>query len=97
MQVKEVFNHWLPPIMGAEAVTVGNTIYYRKAKSASYPYKWLRNHEMVHVMQYKKYGLVGFLVLYFVWYLIGRMQKKDHWKAYKDIPFEIEARKAEYK
>lgn len=95
VEVKEIFNHWLPPLLGAEAVTVGNTIYYRKQKSASYPYQWLRNHEMVHVEQYKKYGVYGFLFMYLIYYLVGRLKGKDHWSAYKDIPFEIEARKAE--
>lgn len=95
MEVIEKFNHWLPILLKANAVTIGNTIYYEREKTVKYPWEWLRNHEMVHVEQYKRYGVPLFLALYLTYYLIGRLQGKDHWQAYKDIPFEVEARKAE--
>jgi hypothetical protein len=91
--VKEIYNHWLPAYLGAEAVTIKNTIYYKRSKLQVWDS--LRKHEMKHVEQYKKYGLLGFLVIYLTWYLIGRFQGKDDLQAYLDIPFEVEARKAE--
>ncbi len=91
--VKEVYKHWLPGELGAVAVTLGHTIYYKKSELHINP--TLRRHEMKHVEQYEKYGLLGFLVLYLTWYLIGRLQGKDDLQAYLDIPFEVEARKAE--
>lgn len=93
MQVTELYNHWLPVFMHAEAVCIGRTIYYRGPKHSVWPA--LRKHEMKHVEQYEKYGLLGFLVIYLFWYTVGRLQGKDHWGAYKDIPFEVEARAAE--
>lgn len=91
MEIKEHFRHWLPRLLKADGVTIGNNIYY---KSFSVP-TTLRRHEEVHVEQYKRYGIPLFLALYLTYYLIGRLQGKDHWQAYKDIPFEVEARKAE--
>lgn len=93
--VNEKFNHWLPVLLKAKAVTIGNTIYYPQRQTKVYPLGWLRRHEMVHIEQYKQYGVYGFLFMYFIYYIIGRLQGKDHWKAYEDIPFEVEARKAE--
>ena len=47
---------------------------------------WYR-HELAHVVQYKKYGLVGFLLRY-LWYSIRY--------GYYNNPLEIEARLAEH-
>jgi hypothetical protein len=93
VEVKEYYEHWLPPILGAYAVTIGNSIYYQMQKHAIWTK--LRKHEMKHVEQYNKYTVVGFLIIYLFWYVVGRLKGKDHHQAYLDIPFEIEARKAE--
>lgn len=91
--VTEHYNSKLPGKLGAIAVTLGYHIFYKMAEEEVS--NTLRRHEAKHVEQYKDYGIFCFLVLYFYWYLLGRLQNKTHYKAYYDIPFEVEARKAE--
>lgn len=86
---KEKYNHWLPPLLGAAAVTIGNTIYYEMSKdkiSAK-----LRRHEMVHIQQYEQLGVVGFFIQYFSEYISYRIDGQGHWEAYRNISLEKEA------
>lgn len=87
--VKEKYNHWLPPLLGADAVTIYNTIYYRKSKSGVGP--TLRRHEMVHIDQFKQLGIFGFFLIYIREYIQGRLKGQDHWDAYYNISLEKEA------
>lgn len=91
--IKEHYNQKWVEYLGAGAVTFGNHIFYVQQQERVRPY--LRNHEMKHVEQYEKYGLIGFLVVYLYWYLVGRFNGLSHWEAYEKIPFEVEAREAE--
>ena len=64
------------------AITLSSHVLTREA--------WLSDdvlrHEWAHVEQWRRHGLMGFLVRY-LWY---------HWKfGYANNPFEIEARRAE--
>jgi len=79
--------------LGACAVTIGSHIFYDLDKP--YVEERIRKHERKHVEQYKKYGLLGFLMVYFFWYILGRLNGKNHWQAYYANPLEIEAKKAE--
>lgn len=90
-EIKNHYGHWLPPKLGAEAVTIGKHIFYENFN----PRAALRRHEEKHVEQYKEYGLLGFLIKYFIEYLKGRIKGLDHWGAYREISFEKEAREAE--
>lgn len=69
------------------AVTIGKSIYLHNASMQDLLANeaWYR-HELAHVVQYKKYGLIGFLIRY-VWYSIRY--------GYYNNPLEIEARMAE--
>lgn len=89
MKVNELYEHWLPPILGADAVTIGNTIYYRMEKNKVS--KRLRSHEMVHIEQFKALGIIGFFMVYFGEYFSYRMKGMDHWDAYYQISLEKEA------
>ena len=91
--VKEIYKHWLPRLLKAEAVTLGNTIYYKRAREYVAP-RW-HIHERVHVEQYNKYGIIGFLCIYLVEYICGRFKGLNHYEAYKAITFEVQARMAE--
>jgi len=91
--VKEKYNHWLPPLLGANAVTLVNTIYYKRSK-ASVSAR-LRKHEMVHIQQFQKLGVVGFFAIYFYEYFKGRLKGMKHWEAYMNISLEKEAYKKE--
>lgn len=95
MKVHEHYKQLWVNKFGACAITVGSHIFYDIDKP--FVDKRIRKHEMVHIEQYKKYGLIGFLVIYLYQYLLGRLQGKSHFEAYEAIPFEVEARKGEYK
>ena len=73
---------------GADAITIRKTIIVRKGKEAS-PY--LLRHEAVHVRQWKRYGMVGFLIRYLTSYAMWRIRRKGHRGAYLRIPLEVEA------
>lgn len=88
-EVKEYYSHWLPPLLGASAITLGHNIIYAKKQSNVNPQ--LRNHEMIHVEQCERYTTFGFFMLYFFYYLKERFNGKDHWQAYYANPLEIEA------
>ena len=49
------------------------------------------NHENIHLKQQKELLLVGFYVLYTIFWLIGMVKYKNSHKAYVEIPFEREA------
>ena len=91
--VKERYNHWLPPLLGARAVTLVDTIYYEGSQD-SIKHR-LRKHEMVHIEQFQKLGAIMFFALYFYEYFKGRLQGMKHWEAYMNISLEKEAYKKE--
>ena len=50
-----------------------------------------RNHETIHWKQYKETLILGFLLLYAVFYIIGLIKYRSGKLAYYNIPFEREA------
>ena len=84
--------YWLwvggPVPKGAAATTVGSLVIVRRRHAED---RHLLDHELQHVAQWRRFGLVGFLVRYLRGYLRGRLQRYPHWAAYRRIPFEVEA------
>jgi hypothetical protein len=76
----------VPP--GAAAMTFGSLVLVRAAHAGN---AHLLRHELVHVDQYRRHGIVGFLTRYLWWYGVRRAQRYPHWAAYRRIPFEIDA------
>jgi hypothetical protein len=76
----------VPP--GASAITIGRVISMRRRAAGS---ALLLRHELVHVEQWRRYGVVGFLRRYLGAYLRWRLRGHSHWAAYRRIPFEVEA------
>lgn len=76
----------VPP--GADAVTLGSLVIVRRAHAGS---EALLRHEGVHVLQWRRYGVVGFLRLYVGDYLRLRLRGYGHRAAYLRIPLEVEA------
>ena len=76
----------MPP--GASAITIGPVISVRRRAASS---ARLLRHELVHVEQWRRYGVVGFLWRYLGAYLAWRLRGHSHWAAYRRIPFEVEA------
>lgn len=93
--MKLKWDHWLPKLLdkllpqGCSAITIGSTIYvvFEQPQSAIWFYL-LVQHEMVHVLQYKQYGIIGFLFVY-TWQFVKEFVRCwDVRKAYFNIPFE---------
>lgn len=85
-------DHWrwvggpVPP--GAAAITVWSLVSVRR--DAADDVRLLR-HELVHVRQWHRYGVVGFLRRYLGAYVANRLRGHGHWAAYRRIPLEVEA------
>jgi hypothetical protein len=85
-------DHWrwvggpVPP--GADAITIGRLISVRRRAAGS---TRLMRHELVHVEQWKRFGVAGFLTRYLRGYVAARLRGYGHWAAYRRIPLEIEA------
>ena len=92
-KIKHKYSHWLPSKLGAAAVTLGYTIYYDMAES-EVP-QWLYRHEMEHIEQISRLGVIPFYLQYFLEYIEGRRKGLGHWEAYREISFEKEAVAAE--
>lgn len=71
------------------AMVIGKTIHLYNTSTEDFlnNQRWLK-HELAHIEQYKKHGLLKFLFLY-LWYSMKY--------GYYNNPFEVEARKAEEK
>ena len=85
-------DHWrwiggpVPP--GASAITIGPVISVRRRSAGN---ERLLRHELVHVEQWRRYGVLGFLRRYLGAYLGWRLRGHGHWDAYRRIPLEVEA------
>jgi hypothetical protein len=79
---------WLSKISPIEigAITLGPVVISRGTMSST-----TRTHETIHWQQYIETGVVGFLFLYFFYWLKGLVKYKNGSKAYTQIPFEQEA------
>lgn len=80
---------WLPN--GADGLTLANMILVKKFVEPD-DFRELIAHELVHVRQWQEYGVIGFLFRYVRDYFKGLKKHRNHYQAYLDIPFEIEAR-----
>ena len=76
----------VPP--GADAITVGRLISVRRRAAGS---ERLLRHERVHVEQWRRLGVLGFLTRYLRSYFAARLRGYGHWAAYRRIPLEAEA------
>jgi hypothetical protein len=74
---------------GVLAMTLGRWILVRRGHDGNVA---LIGHELVHVEQWRRYGVIRFLTGYLGAYTRARRAGVDHWTAYRAIPFEAEAR-----
>lgn len=82
---------WLGPV---HAMSLPRTIYVRPDLVTD-PTSLARLvlHELVHVEQWSRYGIIGFVTRYLGGYLAGRVHGLGHSQAYREIPLEEEARR----
>ena len=92
MGVERHGDHWRwvggPVPRGAAAITLGPLIVVRPRAVGN---EALLRHELGHVAQWRRLGVVRFLVRYLGAYLRWRLRAHGHWDAYRHIPLEIEA------
>ena len=69
------------------AVTIGRTIHINCTEEEFFAESWWVRHELTHVKQYKKHGIVQFLAMYLIYSVFHK---------YSEIPFEKEAIAAEF-
>ena len=90
---------WLRPFLarGVIAITLGRRIYLGSAvaqRSADYVERLVR-HELAHVRQVNRHGVIVFLIRYVAEFLRLLWKHRSFNTAYNDISFEVEARAAE--
>lgn len=90
MKIRERVNHWIPKLLGVDAIVLYPFVLYRTT-----PSKALVRHEMKHIEQVESNGFFRFYMSYIVYTLSGVLQGKTFRQAYLDNPYEVEARKAE--
>ena len=83
-KVPVVLSAFSPISIGA--ITLGPFIFARGEMSPR-----LRNHETIHWEQYKETLILGFLLLYAFYYVIGLFRYGSGAASYYNIPFEREA------
>jgi hypothetical protein len=90
LERREGYWRWIggPVPPGAAAITLGPLIVVR-ARAAGEEH--LLRHELVHVEQWRRLGVVGFLVRYLGSYARWRLRGHGHRGAYLRIPQEVEA------
>lgn len=87
---------WLRPFLARDvvAITLGRRIYVREMLE-SVSFGRLLRHELAHVRQVERLGLVVFLWRYLVEFARNWVRLRSFAAAYAAISFEIEAREAE--
>lgn len=98
-RLKVGFPKWLRPFLqkGVIAITLGRTVYLSEnllGRGEDDVMKIVR-HELAHVQQVLKLGLIRFLFRYAKEYLTNRRRGMASFAAYEAISFEVEARRAE--
>ena len=80
-----VYLSYVSPIT-ISAITLGPFVFSRGEINPV-----TRNHETIHWEQYKETAIIGFVLLYALFYIIGLVKYRSGSLAYYNIPFEIEA------
>src|SRR5687767_6077517 len=94
-KVRVGFPRWLRLVTARDvvAITLGRRIYLRADMTERPPEKLARllRHELVHVRQVNRLGVVIFLWRYVTEFLVHFWRERSVARAYRSISFEIEA------
>jgi len=90
MKIQEIFCSRLARKLGVSAITLYPFIFYAYLPSAD-----IRYHELIHVRQIKRIGLLKFYSRYIFEYCKNRILKFNHFNSYLQVSFEIEAYSAQ--
>ena len=77
----------LPFLRHYDAIVIGRYGLFKD----KHPCNSLISHEMTHQKQMDKHGILTFYLIYVKDYIINLIKYRNHWEAYYNIPFEIEA------
>jgi hypothetical protein len=98
-RVRIGFPWWLRPLLQRDvaAITLGRTIFVSQqfAERAPAQMERLLRHELAHVRQVLRHGLIGFLFRYLTEFARHYRRVRSTSRAYLMISFEIEANAAE--
>ena len=92
MKPRLIFSHWifrLPLAKKYSGMVVGRFILFKRAQEQVSAR--LIRHEMIHQEQMDRLGVVGFYIKYLAHYLRGLIRFRNHDKAYRESPLEVEA------
>ena len=93
-----VYNSFLfkfPPLCYYDANVLGRWMHTRFDEK-TVPARLIK-HELVHQKQMDEHGVIMFYLIYVKDYIKNLFKYKNHWDAYYNIPFEIEAYQKEMK
>ena len=82
-----VRNNIIPP-KGYKCINICSILFVRKNVILN---EYIINHEKIHTKEIIENFIVGFYVLYCIFYIINIIKYKNHEDAYRNIPFEREA------
>jgi len=82
-------SHWLPKKVGVECIAFGGTLYHRGEDSE------VPRHEFLHLAQFHRYGVARVLLHYLFHLVKNRIRYGNFGKAFREVPFEQEAREFE--
>ena len=95
-KVRFAFPWWLRPFLmrGVAGITLGRRIYLAPNLREEQLERFVR-HELAHVRQIGRHGLIGFYWRYLLEYIRNRRRGLSPGDAYRAISFEMEALAAE--
>lgn len=95
-RVRFRFPWWMRPFLlrGVEGITLGRRIYLAQSVGQHQVDRFLR-HELTHVRQIDRHGLIRFYWSYIREYVVNRRRGMSSAEAYRSISFEMEALAAE--
>lgn len=87
MKVRPRYMHWIPRVIGVEAITLYPYVLFTMAKDEAV-HRFIVQHECVHVRQVRELGWLTFYARYVGQWFLGLFKSGS---AYEGITFEKEA------
>ncbi|NQT38372.1 MAG: hypothetical protein HQ581_12825 [Planctomycetes bacterium] len=78
--------HWLPKKLGADWIAFGRTLYCGKVDGE------IPKHEFLHIAQFSRYGIARVILHYVFHFGRNYCRYRSFGKAFREVPFEVEAR-----
>lgn len=89
MIATNTFIRWMLRIFNIKGIVILKKVYFADIN----PKQKVVQHETIHLQQIEKEGMLKFYAKYLYFYIRNRLYGNSHFIAYKNIPFEVEARR----